>query len=238
MEESNIYFIYKYEWPDGCVYIGQSNSTQHRFGNEEAYRNNKALYSKMKSDPNYTKEIVENFLSGKLASTKEVYWIGYYHAYHDDNKLKGLNFTLSECGAKTHNSKYSNTKINQYTKEGKYIKTFDSIATCSVETGIQYHYIYAAIKANSLYNKMYYFRIYDDNTDDIEVDNKPRGRSAKSVVQYTKEGVEVKQWDSIREASKALKIAKTHISACCVGKIKSIGGYVWRYKEGEDNETI
>lgn len=50
---------------------------------------------------------------------------------------------------------------------------------------------------------------------------------SKKVNQYTKEGVFVKQWDSITEARKTLGIE--HISDCCLKKTKSAGGYVWKY---------
>ena len=52
-------------------------------------------------------------------------------------------------------------------------------------------------------------------------------RFSKKVNQYTKEGVFVKQWESITEARKTLEIE--HIGDCCLGKNKSAGGYVWKY---------
>jgi len=41
------------------------------------------------------------------------------------------------------------------------------------------------------------------------------------------DGKLIKEWDSINEAKK--KIKNGHISECCLGKVKSAGGYKWEY---------
>lgn len=41
----------------------------------------------------------------------------------------------------------------------------------------------------------------------------------------------IKIWDYIKEASGSLNIAGTSISACCRGKRKTAGGFIWRYYE-------
>ena len=56
--------------------------------------------------------------------------------------------------------------------------------------------------------------------------------AAKKVYQYTKDGSFIREWPYMNEASKTLKIQKTSISACCLGKRPSAGGYVWRYEQG------
>lgn len=50
------------------------------------------------------------------------------------------------------------------------------------------------------------------------------------VVQYTKDGVFIKEWNSAKEADNELNINRNHICSCCKGRIKSIGGYKWEYK--------
>ena len=55
------------------------------------------------------------------------------------------------------------------------------------------------------------------------------GRS-KPVLMYSKDGILIKRFDSIREASTTLNIHCGSIVECCQGKIrKSAGGYVWKY---------
>lgn len=53
---------------------------------------------------------------------------------------------------------------------------------------------------------------------------------AKKVYQYTKSGKLIKVWDYMTDASNYLNIPKTNISACCLNKRKSAGGYIWKYE--------
>lgn len=54
--------------------------------------------------------------------------------------------------------------------------------------------------------------------------------SGKPIVQYTVEGVLVKEWSSSKEAGCALNIHYENISACCRQKINSAGGFIWRFR--------
>jgi group I intron endonuclease len=49
------------------------------------------------------------------------------------------------------------------------------------------------------------------------------------VYQYTKNGELVGIWKSATDASEELGINQSHISACCHGKVKSAGGYIWSF---------
>ena len=54
----------------------------------------------------------------------------------------------------------------------------------------------------------------------------------KSVIQYSKDGEFIAEFSSTREASRQIGCHNQSISACCKGKLKSTGGYIWKYKEG------
>ena len=54
---------------------------------------------------------------------------------------------------------------------------------------------------------------------------------SKPILQYSKSGDFIRGWKSAREVERMLGIANSHIIACCKGKRKSAGGYIWRYKE-------
>lgn len=53
----------------------------------------------------------------------------------------------------------------------------------------------------------------------------------KPIIQYDKEGNFIKEWFSIRESSEQNNVKEQNISACCRGKIKYAGGFIWKYKE-------
>lgn len=52
---------------------------------------------------------------------------------------------------------------------------------------------------------------------------------SKTILQI-KDGKTIAEFNSIREAERATGIKNPNISACCLGKAKSAGGYKWRYK--------
>ena len=54
---------------------------------------------------------------------------------------------------------------------------------------------------------------------------------SKQVTQYDMDGTLIKEWDSIREASKTLKINLTSIWKCCKNRQKTAGGFIWKYKK-------
>ena len=64
----------------------------------------------------------------------------------------------------------------------------------------------------------------------VETRNKNGSSNAeKPVTQYTKDGVEIARYSGIREAERQTGIPNSNIGKCCKGKLKSAGGYIWRY---------
>jgi group I intron endonuclease len=58
-----------------------------------------------------------------------------------------------------------------------------------------------------------------------------KGKGTKPILQYTLDGVFIRDWDSATTASKELNIFQTSITACCKEKLKTCGGFIWRYKQ-------
>lgn len=56
-------------------------------------------------------------------------------------------------------------------------------------------------------------------------------RTSRKILQYSKSGEFIREWQSAAEVKRVLGIDRSHISACCKGKLKSSGGFIWRYKE-------
>lgn len=57
--------------------------------------------------------------------------------------------------------------------------------------------------------------------------NKIRKSKQKGCLQMDMEGNIIKEWECIRVAQRTLKI--NNISKCCMGKMKTTGGYKWKY---------
>ena len=54
---------------------------------------------------------------------------------------------------------------------------------------------------------------------------------SKRVYQYTKDGIYINTFYGIREAERQTSIGRESISRCCRGKLKTAGGYVWKYED-------
>lgn len=52
------------------------------------------------------------------------------------------------------------------------------------------------------------------------------------ILQLTKDGAFVKEWQSAKEAERQLGIFQSSICACLKDRHKSAGGFVWRYAHG------
>ena len=53
--------------------------------------------------------------------------------------------------------------------------------------------------------------------------------STKKIVQYDLQMNKIKEFNSQMEASKELKIHNSNISSCCRGKVKSAGGFIFKF---------
>ena len=56
-------------------------------------------------------------------------------------------------------------------------------------------------------------------------------RLSRKILQYSKSGEFIREWQGSREVERVLGIDNANIIACCKGKLKSSGGFVWKYKE-------
>lgn len=57
-------------------------------------------------------------------------------------------------------------------------------------------------------------------------------KNAIPIIQFTKSGELVKEWPSLIEAGRQLRISHGNICNCLKGRYKSAGGYIWRYAHG------
>ena len=55
-------------------------------------------------------------------------------------------------------------------------------------------------------------------------------KCSKPILQYTLDGEFVKEWESAIQAEREGGFKSRNITACCKGKRKSQGGFIWRYK--------
>lgn len=66
----------------------------------------------------------------------------------------------------------------------------------------------------------------------------PEKKTTKAVAQYSLEGVFISRFVSAREADALTGVSYKKISAVVTGKQKTAGGYIWRYSDEIQDETI
>ena len=87
------------------------------------------------------------------------------------------------------------------------------------------HHIDGNKRNNSIENLMVVTRVEHARIHQINLDK------SKAVVQMNKNGEVIKIWESARKAFKNTGVYPGNISKCCHGKLKSTGGYTWKFAE-------
>lgn len=54
--------------------------------------------------------------------------------------------------------------------------------------------------------------------------------ASKPIIQYYKDSNFIKEWECANDVERVLGISNKHIGSVCLGKRKSCGGYIWKYK--------
>ena len=57
-----------------------------------------------------------------------------------------------------------------------------------------------------------------------------KSKGVYGILQYSKDGEFIAEYPSIREAERQTGCKNENICSCCKGKLKSTGGYIWKYK--------
>ncbi len=112
--------------------------------------------------------------------------------------------------------------VHQFTREGKFIKSYRTITEASKETGISQPCISCAIRGRSLYSGGYFWS-------KEKVFKKPYNKQCKPVNQLSPTTGEILQtFPNVEEAQKALGM-KGHIGDVCNGQRNLACGFKWEY---------
>ena len=124
--------------------------------------------------------------------------------------------------------------IKQYTKEGEFIKEYDSVREASRELGIHFGNIVKCANKQRNVAGGYVWRFNSDDTSSNVYENK----RDKRVVMLDKNGTRIMTFDSITEASLYLNKNQHTIASCCQGITNTAGGYMWRFLEQYDENEF
>lgn len=120
--------------------------------------------------------------------------------------------------------------VNQYDKNFKIIKTYNSIKEAEIATGATNISLCCERKRNS--SGGYIWR-YTDDCKDIEARNvkRPYESLGRAVCQYDKDMNLLNIFVSLKIAEDTTGIKKGSIWNCCKMLSKTAGGYIWRYAD-------
>lgn len=232
------YKVYKHTSPSGKVYIGITcQEVNKRWKNGLGYETQPAFHRAIQKYgwDNIKHEVLAEGLSKEQAQQMEIDLIAQYHSnereygYNLTNGGDGLNGW--EVTEEFRKKRSELAKGNQWRKG----KTFseETRRKMSESKKGQVGYWIGKKRSEETRRKISETKKgvkYSEN----HVENVRKGiRKAigKSVLQYTKDGEFVREWECMIDASKELNIAYGGINACCNGKRLSAGGYIWKYKE-------
>lgn len=243
--------IYKITNPKGKIYIGQSINIDKRF---EWYRKLRCksqpkLYNSINKYgwESHTKEIIERCNENKLLE-RETYWKIFYKVL----EIPSLCCRIDGKGGK--NSKETNEKIKQYklsnpmsqeTKDkiskGNQNKIYTDVIKQKISKAKKGHECYQNQEWKNNISKSFQNMSKEKHIQRAnKISNKTKGvpkpkdfgsKISKHIIQYTMEGIFVKEWYSIKEAEiYYFGKQNSSISACCKGKFEHVKKFKWKYK--------
>ena len=180
-------------------YYQVSNFGRIRSLNRKFECNGKNQYSSFKTVKTYKGKIIKPLLDNR----------GYFYVFLCKNNVK-KNIPIHRLVAKTFIPNPENKPQVNHIDGNKTNNNVTNLEWATCSENIQHAY------RNNLF------------TNQLESLKKIQKNNEKSVLQYDLNGNFIKEWESIKEAKKELKVS-SHISCCCNGKRKTAGGYIWKF---------
>ena len=121
--------------------------------------------------------------------------------------------------------------VSQYNaKTGELIATYPSLTEAGLQTGAKPCNISLACKGTIKLCVGCIWK-YEDDLTPIDVNSHAHKYKAVLVEQYEKSGEFIASYSSLKEASLQTGADQSAITKVCKGKLKSAGGFVWKYAE-------
>lgn len=133
------------------------------------------------------------------------------------------------------NKKGNIVKICQYSLEGNYLKTFNSIGEAERET-LDTN-ISTALKKDNHKSKNSLWFYEDEKPTHVEA-YRYIHNTQRRIIQLDRQLHIIEKFESINDAIKKTGICRSSIWRCCSKHNKTAGGYIWRYADEVENNTL
>ena len=229
-----MYTVYQHRnLKNGKSYIGMtSQNPKARWNNGKGYKNNLRMWSDIQNsdwNTDWVHEILGQFEDKQEALNIEEMFIGLF-----DSTNNGYN--ISSYG----NSHYERTEEQKRKmSEANTGKHFSEEHRKKISEALSGEKAYWYGKHHSEESKR---KMSESKTSEKNywygkhLSEETRRKISESkgvngVLQFSKDGELIAEYSSIHEAERHTGCNHGNISKCCKGKLKSAGGYIWRYKE-------
>lgn len=209
-------------------YVGQSKNIWNRYGTHystafsEAQRSDTKFHIALREDPeNWKFEILELCEENEL-NEKEREWIERL-----DSIENGYNDFVLFGG------------VDVYDMDGNFLKTYPSVRIAMNDLGLADKPTSNPTKVINGQGRSAYGFVWRKKGAAFEIKQKKdlngskRGGIAKPVYQYNQEHELINRYNSANAAAKALGVSQSAICQCCLGKIKTIKGFILSYNYEE-----
>ena len=132
---------------------------------------------------------------------------------------------------------YNERAICQYTKQGEFVKEWESVVSAEQSTGISAGTIGEVCKKKAHRKTAggYLWRYKDDHDVSLEY------QKTSPVIQISKYGERLKRFDTVQSAAVSIGVSEGGITGCCKKRTRGYnyaGGYLWRYEEDYTDEEF
>lgn len=236
-----MYYVYCHTTPSNRKYVGISSNPQKRWNNGKGYIKN---YLFRRAIEKYGWNNIEHKILFEVDSLGEAKSIEkrLISEWNLTNPLYGLNLSgggdglLSETTrslmskSRLNNKNCVGNKLSQLTKEkiSSSLKDYYKSHTNPMKGKKHSEEV-----KNILHNRVISLETREKMRKNHANFNGVNNPSSKSIIQLTKTGEIVGYYEYASLASKSLNLDLSSIIKCCRNKIKTCGGFVWRYANNE-----
>lgn len=231
-----VYFIYKYTFPNGKVYIGQTYKGSGRYGTTWGYKT-QLVYRAMLKYKEFDKEILE-YCDESNVDERESFYIKEFDSMNPEkgyNRDTGGNEkkVFSPETRKLISDAHDGQSILQFDLDGNFIAEWEYIQLAAESLELDSKNISACLHGKSGQCGGYQWKFKDDPQ---TVGKYQEYDGRRKINQYDLDGRYIDTWDSIIDIYLALGINTAGIIKCCQCKRKKAGNYQWRYFEGSTSD--
>ena len=195
------YTVYKHTSPSGKVYIGiTKNKPEYRWNKGKGYRKDQLLFYRAIKKYGWDNFTHEILYTGLSEKDAKNIEISLIKQY----KALGLSYNITDGGDGGRGLHNKRKKMSDETK----LKMSKSRKGLLAGNKNPMYGRYETAPAYGRFGKEH--------------------PASKKVYQYDLLGNFIKEWDCLSEVQRHLNILVTHITACCNGRQKTAGGYIWK----------